>query len=147
MNRMLRWLLVLVAGALLSACASGPKYTEVANTFPALQPGQGRIWLYRSGIMFGAGIQPEVLLNGVKIGDSTPGGFFFVDRPAGSYEVLLSTEVDRKATFTLAPREERYVRMTVGLGVIVYRVYPELVDPAEARKEIVDLSYTGGPAR
>jgi hypothetical protein len=97
--------------------------------------------------MFGAGIQPDVMLNGARVGDSTPGGFFFIDRPAGNFEVLLSTEVERKVTFTLAPKEERYVRMTVGLGVIVYRVYPELVDPAEALKEIVELSYTGDQKR
>lgn len=147
MVRTLRLLLAGAALALLCACASGPKYTEVEKTFPAVAEGHGRIWFYRSGIMFGAGIQPSVMLNSVKVGDSVPGGFFYVDRPAGSYEVLLSTEVDRKLTFTLASREDRYIRMTVGLGVIVYRVYPELVDPAEGRKEIVDASYIGGKAK
>lgn len=144
MNKTLRSLLACVALALLSACASGPRYADIAKTFPAVAADQGRIWFYRSGIMFGAGIQPSVLLNGVKVGDSVPGGFFYVDRPKGDYEVLLSTEVDRKVTFTLEPREERYIRMTVGLGVIVYRVYPELVDPVEGRKEIVEASYIGG---
>lgn len=141
-----RLLLVLIA-LLLAACASGPRYTDVASKFPTLAADHGRIWFYRSGTMFGAGIQPDVMLNGARVGDSTPGGFFFIDRPAGNFEVLLSTEVERKVTFTLAPKEERYVRMTVGLGVIVYRVYPELVDPAEALKEIVELSYTGDQKR
>ncbi len=143
MNTMLKTLLAATALALLLACASGPKYAEVAGTFPQLAANQGRIWFYRSGTMFGAGIQPGVILNGAKVGESTPGGFFFVDRPAGNYEVLLSTEVDRKVTFTLEPRQERYIRMTVGLGVIVYRVFPELADPAEGSKEIRELSYIG----
>jgi hypothetical protein len=147
MNVAFRSLLAAAALALLSACASGPKYIEVEKTFPRLAADQGRIWFYRSGIMFGAGIQPSVMLNGVKVGESVPGGFFYVDRPAGNYEVLLSTEVERKVTFTLEPQQERYIRMTVSLGVIVYRVYPELVDPAEGRKEIIDASYTGDKAK
>ncbi|HUK05055.1 MAG TPA: DUF2846 domain-containing protein [Burkholderiales bacterium] len=144
MPRSIRWLLAALALALLPACATGPRYAEVEKTLPKVAADKGRVWFYRSGIMFGAGIQPSVLLNGEKVGDSVPGGFFYVDRNPGSYEVLLSTEVDRKVTFTLESAQERYVRMTVGLGVIVYRVYPELVDPAEGRKEIVETSYIGG---
>ena len=143
----LRISVALAAFALLSACASGPKYAEVAATFPKAKATDGRIWFYRPGIMFGAGIQPTVMLNGAKVGESTPGGFFYVDRPAGNYEVLLSTEVDRKVTFTLVPGQERYIRMTVGLGVIVYRVYPELVDEGVGRGEIVETSYIGGQAK
>lgn len=143
MHKTLKSLLAVAALALLSACASGPKYSDVASTFPQLAANQGRIWFYRSGIMFGAGIQPDIMLNGAKVGDSVPGGFFFVDRPAGNYEVLLSTEVERKVTFTLEPRQERYVRMTVGLGVVVYRVFPELADPAEGSKELRELNYMG----
>lgn len=147
MQRTLKLLVAAMFLALLSACASGPKYAEVAASFPQISADQGRIWFYRSGIMFGAGIQPSVMLNGVKVGDSVPGGFFYIDRPAGNHEVLLSTEVERKVTFTLAPRQERHIKMTVGLGVIVYRVYPELADPAEADKDIRELSYIGGAAK
>jgi hypothetical protein len=142
--KLLRMSLALIALTVLSACASGPKYNEVAATFPRPNAADGRIWFYRPGIAFGAGIQPGVILNGTRIGESVPGGFFYVDRPAGNYEVLLSTEVDRKVTFTLAPGQERYIKMTVGLGVIVYRVYPELVDEGVGRGEIVDTSYIGG---
>ena len=143
MNKTIRSLLAAVSLALLSACASGPKYAEVASTFPQLAAGQGRIWFYRSGVMFGAAIQPDVMLNGAKVGESVAGGFFYVDQAPGNHEVLLSTEVERKVTFTLEPRQERYIRMTVGQGVIIYRVYPELVDPVEGSKEILEASYIG----
>jgi len=143
MSKTIRSMLAAVSLALLSACASGPKYSEVASTFPQLAASHGRIWFYRSGTMFGAGIQPDVMLNGAKVGDSVPGGFFYVDRAPGNYEVLLATEVERKVSFTLEPRQERYIRMTVGLGVIVYRVFPELVDPAAGRAEIIEASYVG----
>lgn len=130
-----------VAIALLSGCATGPKYGEVK--LPSVKQAEGRIFFYRSGNPFGSGIQPSVMLNGNKVGDSTPGGFFFVDTKPGPMEVTLSTEVDRKVTFTLSAGQVRYVRMSVGLGVIVYRVYPELVDDSVGQSEIADLSYTG----
>jgi len=128
---------------LLAACATGPKYAEVRGAIPPLAADQGRIYFYRSANMFGSGIQPVVMLNGEKVGDSVPGGFFFIDRKPGNYEVLLSTEVERKLTFTLVSGQEQYVRMSVTLGVIVYRVFPELVDAATGMSEIKDLSYTG----
>lgn len=134
---------LLCAAVLLSACASGPKYAEVSAAIPAIPEDKGRIYFYRSGTMFGAGIQPAVMLNGEKVGDSQPGGFFFVDAAPGNNEVVLSTEVERKLTFTLDKKQTQYVKMTVGLGVIVYRVYPELSDAKEGEPALRELSYTG----
>jgi len=128
---------------LISGCASGPKYTTVHSSIPALEFGKGRIYFYRSANMFGAGIQPTVILNSEEVGDATPGGFFFVDREPGDYEVVLTTEVEKELTFQLDEGEEQYVRMTVGLGAIVYRVYPELVEEDRALEEMKGLSYTG----
>jgi hypothetical protein len=138
-----RALMAATLALFLAACASGPKYGEIKGSIPSLAADKGRIYFYRSGTMFGSGIQPSVLLNGEKVGDSVPGGFYFLDRNPGNYEVLLSTEVERKLTFTLAQGQEQYVRMSVGFGVVVYRVYPELVDVATGRAEIQDLSYIG----
>ena len=135
--------LLALAIVFLGGCATGPKYGEVKQAIPSLKQAEGRIFFYRSGNPFGSGIQPSVMLNGNKVGDSTPGGFFFVDVKPGPMEVSLSTEVDRKVTFTLSAGQVRYVRMSVGLGVIVYRVYPELVDDSVGQSEIADLSYTG----
>lgn len=135
----------LALAAAVAGCATGPKYAEVKSSIPAVAADQGRIYFYRSGSMFGAAIQPTVMLNGQKVGESKPGGFFYVDRSAGDYEVVLATEVDKKLTFTLANGEERYVRMSIGLGVVVGRVIPELVDRATGLTEIADLSYLGAP--
>ncbi|WXG52724.1 MAG: DUF2846 domain-containing protein [Candidatus Sedimenticola sp. (ex Thyasira tokunagai)] len=143
----LKKIFLLLLVVTVSGCASGPKYTEVESSIPTVEPGKGRIYFYRSATMMGSGIQPEVNLNSEKVGDSQPGGFFFVDRGPGDYEVVLSTEVDKKLTFELDNGEENYVRMTVGLGVLVYRVYPELVNQTQALSEIQGLSYTGAPLK
>jgi hypothetical protein len=138
-------LLAVAAVVVLAGCATGPKLAEVKSQIPTLKPDEGRIYFYRDSTPIGAGIQPDIMLNGAKVGDSVPGGFFFVDQSPGAKEVSTSTEVERKLTFTLDRGQTRYVRTTVGMGLLVYRVYPELIDNATGEKEMADLSYTGPP--
>jgi hypothetical protein len=144
MNRLSRLLAIGMLAAGVTGCATGPKFTEVKSSIPTLNPDSGRIYFYRPTNMgIGSGIRPDVQLNGKVVGQSKAGGFFFVDAAPGDYEVMLSTEVDKKLTFILDKGQERCVRMAVGLGVIVYRVYPELADKPQCDSEIAELSYIG----
>lgn len=130
---------------LLGACATGPKHGEVAASIPAVKQDQGRVYFYRSGSMLGAALQPNIMVNGKVVGESKPGGFFFVDLPPGAVEVSTATEVEKKATFMLERGQSRYVRTVVGMGLFVGRIYPELVDENTGRSEIREASYTGTP--
>lgn len=141
MLRALQAAFVVTAGILLSACASGPSYSEMKSSIPVLAQGQGRIYFYRSNSMMGAAIQPDIRLNDQVIGSSQPGGFFYVDRPPGSYEAVCGTEVDRKATFVLDAGQERYIKTSISMGVLVGHVTPELVDPSEGSAAVQGLNY------
>lgn len=132
---------------LLSACASGPKMADVQSSIPTLKTNEGRVYFYRAGSMLGAAIQPNISLNGKVVGESVPGGFFFVDQPTGPMEVVVATEVEKKLTFVLEAGQTRYVRTTIGFGLLAGRVYPELVDNATAEKEIAETAYTGIPLK
>lgn len=145
MKTITRRLAVVACAALLAACASGPKHAEVQASIPALKAAEGRLYVYRSSSMLGAAIQPNVVVNGKVAGESKPGGFFFVDLPPGTVEVSTSTEVEKKLTLTLEAGQTRYVRTTIGFGLMVGRVYPELVDNAVGAKEITETSYIGKP--
>ena len=136
--RKLWWLLLL----LIPACASGPKFNTVENTLAAAPAGKARIFFYRATSL-GAAIQPEIRLNGTVVGKAEPHGVFYVDVDPGDMEVVTGSEVEKKLTFQAGPGERRYVRSAVGFGVVVWRVYPELVDEPEARKEMADLAFTG----
>jgi len=144
MKNLIRVALLMMV-ALLTACASGPKHADVASSIPGIKPGEGRVYVYRSNSMRGAAIQPNVTINGKVAGTSKPGGFFFTDLPAGPVEVSTSTEVEKKLSFTLAPGQTRYVRTVIGMGLLVGRVYPELVDNGEGAKQVTESSYVGTP--
>lgn len=136
-------MLVLSLAVVLTGCASGVKHKDMQSSIPALQSDKGRVYFYRSASMFGAAIQPNILLDGKVVGESKPGGFFFVDSNAGNHEVSTSTEVEKKLTFTLDKGEVKYVKTSVSFGVLAGRIIPELVSAAEAEKELSDLSFTG----
>lgn len=141
----LRLAVALLLPFLFAACATGPSLTSMRDKIPQVPTEEGRIWFYRSGSPFGSAIQPSIMLNGRKVGDSVPGGFFYVDTAPGQYVVTTVTETDYSVKFVLEAPQERFIRTAVSVGLLIGRVVPELVDPDEARKDIASKSYTGAP--
>lgn len=139
----LKFALAAAAAALVSGCATGMKHDEMASSMPSLKPGEGRIYFFRSNSMVGGGVQPDIRLNGQVVGTSKPGGFFYVDRPAGNYLAAATTEAERTLSFTLQPGETKYIRSSVSVGLLVGRLVLEPETPEKARAELGSLSYTG----
>jgi hypothetical protein len=142
MKKLYYLLLIISSSALMTGCATGPKYSQVKASFPALAPENGRIYFYRVTSL-GAAVQPVVKINGEVIGTAKPSGFFYVDRPPGNYKVETSTEVKRQLSLELDKNQTRYVRLNISIGFFVGHVYPELVEDVIGEKEISDCSYTG----
>lgn len=139
MRKLLMFAVLLVA-TVVAGCASGPKFETVASSIAPVPSNQARIYFYRSGSI-GAAIQPTVTLNGTVVGKAEPNGVFYVDRAPGNMEVITGSEIERKLTFTAGAGETRYVKLGVGLGVLVWRIIPELVDEARAKSDIADLAF------
>jgi hypothetical protein len=145
MIKLYRTLLLAGAVTLMAAgCASGPQYKEMASTIPTLGADHGRIYFFRSSSLVGAGVQPAIKVNGQAVGQSTPGGFFYIDEPAGQYTVSTQTETEKTVSLALDAGETKYVRTSVSMGLLVGRVVPSLETPENATKEIEGLKYTGG---
>lgn len=142
MKKLFHLLWIAGCAALMTGCATGPKYADVKSSIPALGPDNGRIYFYRTAVV-GAAVQPKVKLNGEVVGTSKPKGFFYVDRPPGDYQVETSTEVKRRLSLTLDKGQSRYVRLNISMGFFVGHVYPELVENDVGEKEIVKCKYTG----
>jgi hypothetical protein len=147
--RTIRLLGGLLTAVLLAAgvtgCASGPQFSALHSTEAPVAAGEGRIYLYRKATMVGAAIQPAIKINGEKVGDAIPGGYCYVDRPAGNYDISATTEVTRSLSLTLESAQVRYVRFNIGMGFFVGHVWPELVENPEAEKEIQHCHFIGKP--
>lgn len=122
----------------LSGCGLGPTYREFSPTLAAVPPGDGRMFFYRTSI-FGATLQPSILVNGEKVGTSSAGGFFYIDRPAGEYTIHTSNSKNRALTIVLDSGEVYFVRFRAAFPATVY---PELVDAETAEEEIANCNYT-----
>ena len=129
--------------ALLAGCATGIKHDQMASGMPSLKSGEGRIYFFRSNSIVGAAVQPDIRLNGQVVGTSKPGGFFYVDRPAGNYLASTSTETEKTLSFTLQAGETKYIRSSPSFGVMVGRIVLEPETPEKAKAELGSLSYTG----
>ena len=142
MKRFVRFAVLILLIVALAACAKGAKFTEVNPDLSSENPDMGRIFFYRPS-SFGAALQPDVMLNQEKVGKAISWGFFYVDRPAGKYECVTSTEVKRRVSFILEPGQTRYVRFSASMGFFVGHVYGELVDESVGLKEIKECKYIG----
>ena len=128
----------------LAACAgSGATFSATHLAEPTIQKTFGRIYFYRSGTFAGSAIQPAVMIDGVKVGEAVPGGYFYVDEPVGPHEISTTTETEKYIKTTVGPGETRYVRLEVDWGYVVARVTPILVWPDQGLSEIQDLHYLG----
>ena len=131
---------ILIA-TLASGCASGPAFNDAKNSFAAMPANQGRIFFYRTTVA-GAAVQPNIYLNGDVVGTAVPGGFFYVDRAPGKFEVSASTETENKLTFVVDPGQTRYVRLDMSIGLFVGHVVPRLIDETDGAKEIQETKYS-----
>jgi hypothetical protein len=133
-----------LALSLLAGCASGGiKHADLKPFLPTLGQDEGRVYFMRKASMVGAAVQPDIYLDGKVVGVSKPGGFFYVDRPAGPHAASATTEVKRGLSFSLEGNETKFIRSFPSFGIIVGRINFELVNPEEAEKDLRELSYTG----
>lgn len=139
-------LAALAATVVLTACTSvsGTKFAQQEAVMPALAMDQGRVYFYRVDALTGGGLDAPVKLDGVVVGDSVSGGYFFVDAAAGRHEASAATKsVIKKLSFALERGETKYVRTKAQFEGRIGRVVPELVSADVALRELPSLGYTG----
>ena len=139
--KLIAWFCIILSGLLLTGCASGPEYSQYRPTVPPLATGMGRIWFYRHSVLFGDAINPAVKLDGTKIGNSIPGGFFQVQTTPGVHEVSTATEATYTTTVAVSTNADSYIKFHVVPGALTYRVVPAVVDETNAIPEMQGLHY------
>ncbi|MDQ0074784.1 hypothetical protein J2W34_006610 [Variovorax boronicumulans] len=146
---MRRWfggcVLAVLAACLFGCSATGPRFSEVSQNLPSLGENEGRIYFYRDSIL-GMAVQPEVSVNGQVVGKSQPNGFFFIDRPAGTYRATARTEAEGSIDVVLRPKQTAYVQMSISMGFMVGHPAFQRVGESEGRSALPSLAYSGmGP--
>jgi hypothetical protein len=142
--RFLRLAAIACLTILLGACAAtGPRFAEVEASLPQLRPGEGRIFIFRENTAVGAGVRPDVRLNGEVIGTPQPGSFFFVDRPAGRYTASARTEAESTVEFEVGNGESAYVSLKIGMGLLVGRPHLAVLPAAAGAAALPSLAYIG----
>jgi hypothetical protein len=139
------WVAALAAVLLwLTGCAAtGPKGSEIASSLGAVPQGYGRVVFFRSSSIVGAAVQPEIRLDGQVVGQSKPGGFFYVDASPGKHSASASTETTSALEIHVVSGQTHYVRSAIGMGLLVGRVVLTVEGQVTARAELPELSYTG----
>jgi len=145
MMKIFRNLLLAGSVALLAGgCASGPQFKEMdAATIPTLQPDHGRVYFFRENSFVGAAVSAVINVDGIAVGQSLAGQYFYVDEPAGTHTVSVKTEAENTVTLSLAAGETKYVRTIVTPGFIVGHVRPYEETPETATKDMKSLKYVG----
>ena len=123
-------------------CATGPEYKDIAPDIAALELGKGRIYIYRPQMSFlyvGA-----ITLNGEEVRVPSAGGFVYVDKEPGEYEVVVDAATNEAANFEMVAGEEIFIRITVDAGgLFLYTISPQFSDRDTAIREMQELNYPG----
>lgn len=142
-----RWTAALAAMVLLwllqGCAATGPKGSEIGAALANVPAGVGRIVFFRSSSMMGAALQPDIRLDGQVVGQSKPGGFFYVDAAPGRHLATAATEATSSLELNVVAGQTQYVRSAIGFGLMVGRVTLTTEGQLVAQGELPGLSYTG----
>ncbi len=132
--------LLLCAVVLLAACAGEAREpADSAVVLPAANAGQGRIYFYRPrGSLFPA-VEPDVIVNGRKVGVSVQGEAFYRDAYPGDYEIFLTSDRERFLILSIEPGKTKFVRTSVAFSLMGPRFTPKLVRETRGRHEVGGL--------
>ena len=126
-------LLALVA-LFLTGCASlGPVYTPVAS----VPQDKAVIYIYRSPSFVGGAVSYDVHDGENGVVTSLPnGGYYPYIRSPGEVEIWAKTESKSSVTLDLKAGDVKYVKGTLGVGVLVGRPHLSVVSDEVGQSEI-----------
>ncbi|WP_410482405.1 DUF2846 domain-containing protein [Ovoidimarina sediminis] len=135
-------LLLALVALIVGGCASGVSLSETTAAKAPQSSDVARIIIYRTGV-FGAAVQPDVLVDGRTTSECQPNSVFFVDVPPGEHTISASSETTATIRATLPRATQLYVECSIGMGIMVGRPQLRRVEPSEAQGRIGQLVYSG----
>lgn len=133
------WFCVILSGLLLTGCATGPRYSDYQ--VPARGAGMGRIWFYRTPVLYGVAREPTVKLDDMKIGNAVSGAFFQIQTTPGEHEVSVITEATYRTSVNVSANADSYIKFRVLPSVLTFRLEPTVMSETNAMPEMQELHY------
>jgi hypothetical protein len=99
----------------------------------------GRFYFYRTQDPMLIAVQPDLIVNGRKVGVSRAGEIFYRDAKPGRYKIFTTSDPDIPILVNLLAGQIRYIRTAPQLRFLGMRIGPQLIDPGLATKEIKNL--------
>jgi hypothetical protein len=142
MKRLLSPLLLASLALALTGCVgpSGPDYSMVKDTFPALKADSARLFIYRPDSI-GAMYVPGVKINDGEAVQTVPHGFFYVDLPPGDYQISTGWHAEEMTHIHLEAGQVRYVRMNLSADPFGMYLDPKVVGADTALSEIATCGW------
>ena len=142
MKNLLLFLSLASLALVLAGCTgpSGPQFSSAKDTFPALKADSARLYVYRTDVI-GSVVVPSVKINGTEAGQAVPHGFFYVDLPAGKYEIATGWHPEEITHVRLEAGQVRYVRLKFTPSPFGLYLDPVVVDDRTGQSEIADCSW------
>jgi hypothetical protein len=109
----------LAAAALAVACSHGPTYEQLSRQQAGPRPGYARIFVYTPLRSEALGFHPEITLDGERVGTSSPGTFFYVDRQPGVYELDIPSKRSAGAFGSAVASDPARVSVWLGRAAFV----------------------------
>jgi hypothetical protein len=126
----------------------------VQNTFaakfkdvelPAVETGKGRVFIYRTKSVFGAGMRSPIYVNAKRIGKSKKGTIGYLDLAPGMYDITTEgagfSADEGGVNFALIPGQTLYVKTWIGGSGFINRTNVGIIDPKEAIVDIPKLKF------
>jgi len=121
-----------------ASCATVQSLVGGGQTFPPIEAGKGRVFVYRTGTV-GSTFKIDtsiVLINGDKVGKFIRPGVYIRDLPPGNYAVT-TTMTSKVAFFRLEAGDRKYVKFDNDFFGSVLR--PELIDAKSGESDVSGL--------
>lgn len=134
-NKRFLLIAVVILVSCLSGCATlGPAYQKVDK----IPDNAGLVYVYRPPAFIGGGVSPNLYTDNGKIFITKiyQGGYYPYFAKPGEVEFSAATESESSITLNVAPGQTYYIKLTIGIGILVGRPHLMIVPADVAEREI-----------
>ena len=127
-----------LSGCVTSGRPAGQTTSAAVSASPPA--GEARLFFYREDFALLGAIEPEIVVNGKRVGTSRSGEAFFRDAAPGRYQIYTSHNPDYIVEVRVEAGEEAFIKVEPRLQGLNTKLTTVLMDPTLAGQEMEGLT-------